>query len=444
MPPPRRSARLPRTRNAAAGRWQIALAPVLALLAVSALLILWAWSSPAWRSSALLAAVAASAGAAVLAAVRMAGQFRQREAVAGEYQGAQAQLARSESQLSSIVDAAMDAIITVDAAQRIVMFNAAAEAMFHWTRDEALGAPLSELIPERYRGTHGDHVRHFGETNTKSRRMGGLRIVTGRRRDGLEFPIDASISQTRNGDAHLYTVILRDISARIEAEEALRRSKAELQELGAVAHVAREQEKSRVARELHDELGQALTMLKMDVAWCRSHVPDAMPEFAVRLDRMEALLKSTVASTRRIAADLRPLMLDDLGLVPALEWLVENFTQRSGVPCELSIDIGPTDLEKTHSSAVFRIVQESLTNIAKHADAANAVVSVARDDRTLTIRVRDDGAGFVAQDPRKPNSYGLVGLRERAAMLGGQASIETSVGSGTTVEVRLPMEAAAP
>ncbi len=126
-------------------------------------------------------------------------------------------------------------------------------------------------------------------------------------------------------------MILRDVTARVRAEEALRRSKEELQELGAAAHQAREQEKSRIARELHDELAQSLTALQMDVAWCKEKIPPGENGFAKKLERMEALLNTTVAATRRIAADLRPLMLDDLGLLPAVEWLVENFTQRTGV-----------------------------------------------------------------------------------------------------------------
>jgi PAS domain S-box-containing protein len=352
---------------------------------------------------------------------------------------AESLLERSESRLLGILDSAMDAIITVDEAQRIVMFNAAAEAMFECPRAEALGAPLTWFIPERFRSAHAAHVRAFGEGGIVSRRMGALRIVTGLRRTGEEFPIDASISQLSGRDGKLYTVILRDVSARVRAEEALRHSKEELHELASAAHRAREQEKSRIARELHDELGQALTALRMDVAWCRAKIPGGSDSVAARLERMEEMLEATVAATRRIAADLRPLMLDDLGLLPALEWLVENFTQRTDIPCALAVGGDELDLPDMEATAVFRAVQESLTNVARHAQASRVDVAIEHGDSQVTVRVRDDGVGFSLEESRKPNSFGLLGLRERAALLGGEALVTSAPGRGTHIEVRFPV-----
>jgi hypothetical protein len=352
---------------------------------------------------------------------------------------AESLLADSEARLRGILDSAMDAIITIDESQHIVLFNAAAEAMFGCPKDEAVGAPLAWFIPERFRSAHSSHVRSFGETGTASRRMGAQRIVTGVRRNGEEFPIDASISQVTERGSKFYTVILRDVTARAFSEEALRRSREELQELGAAANQAREQEKSRIARELHDELAQALTALQMDVAWCKEKLPAGQGRFAQKLERMETLLDTTVTATRRIAADLRPLMLDDLGLLPAVEWLVEKFTQRTGVPCELAVSTSELKLNDANSTAVFRIVQESLANVAKHARASRAEVAIGQNGSGITISVRDDGLGFSPQDPRKPNSFGLVGLRERAYLLGGEATIISAPGCGTNIEVRLPV-----
>lgn len=355
--------------------------------------------------------------------------------------GSERLLARSEARLRGILDSAMDAIITVDDDQKIVLFNAAAEAVFGCPRDQAIGAPLSWFIPERFRGDHSAHIRRFGETGTPARRMGAQRIVTGLRRNGEEFPIDASISHiTEESGSKFYTVILRDVTERVRAEQALKQSKEDLRELAAMSQSLREREKSHVARELHDELAQALTALKMDVSWIAERLPPGNTPVSAKVSTVLSLLDATVAATRRISSDLRPLLLDDLGLVPAIEWLVQNFTQRSGVACELAMGSGSLDLEEPYASAVFRIVQESLTNVARHARATQVEVTFERTDSAIGIRVRDNGRGFSASDPRKPKTFGLMGLRERAGLLGGEATVESEPGRGTTVIVTLPME----
>ncbi len=356
-----------------------------------------------------------------------------------ERQRAQDLLSQSEARLRSILDSAMDAIITVDESQHIVLFNAAAETVFGCPRDQAIGAPLAWFIPERFRRDHAAHLRHFGETGTSSRRMGAQRIVTGLRRNGEEFPIDASISHVSQNGEKFYTVILRDVTERVRAEEALHRSKEELRELASAANSVREQEKSRIARELHDELAQALTALKMDVSWVRERLPAEQVSIAEKLSAMQQMLDSTVAATRRISADLRPLMLDDLGLMPAAEWLVQNFRQRTGIACELALGVPELELRDPHATAVFRILQESLTNIARHAQASLVEVTLDVEDRAVVLTVHDNGRGFVPEESRKPNSFGLMGLRERAYLLGGEVRIDSGRGRGTTVEVRIPL-----
>jgi hypothetical protein len=349
-------------------------------------------------------------------------------------------LARSEARLRGILDSAMDAIITVDSRQHIVLFNHAAEDVFGCPRDQAIGAPLSWFIPERFRHVHGEMVQRFGEAGATSRRMGAQRIVMGLRRNGEEFPIDASISHITEEGERFFTVILRDVTERVKAEHALRESRDELRELALTASTVREQEKSRIARELHDELGQALTALKIDVGWLREHLASSPDAVMSKLGSMQVLLDGTVASARRISADLRPLMLDDLGLVAACEWLAHNFQQRTGTPCELVLGAGDMDLHDPYATAVFRVLQESLTNIAKHADASQVEVTLERGGDTVTLTVRDNGRGFTPGGPRKQGSYGLVGLRERAYLLGGDIRIESAPGQGTFIEMRLPIE----
>lgn len=352
---------------------------------------------------------------------------------------AEGSLARSEARLRGILNSAMDAIVTVDDRQHIVLFNAAAEAVFGCPREEAIGAPLSWFIPERFRAEHTGHIRRFGETDTNSRRMASQRIVTGLRRNGEEFPIDASISQITEDGQKFYTVILRDVTLRVKADAALRRSKEELLEFSTAANQLREQEKRRIARELHDELAQALTGLKMDVAWIKSKLPATSQPLTDKLNSMEALLDSTVAATRRISSDLRPMMLDDLGLLPATEWLTQNFSERTGIRCKLTLADPDIELQDPHATTIYRVLQESLTNVAKHARASNVDVRLERADGELVLTVRDDGAGFSLDTSRKPNSYGLIGLRERVFLLGGKVRIDSAPGDGARIEVRLPL-----
>jgi PAS domain S-box-containing protein len=326
----------------------------------------------------------------------------------------------------------MDGIISVDDRQRIVMYNRAAEKMFGWSPDEVAGKPLDLLIPERYRGGHGSQVRRFGATGTTSRRMGHQTVLYALRKDGAEFPIEASISQLQTPEGKVYTVILRDVTERVRAQ-------GELAAFASESTGVREQEKSRIARELHDELAQSLTALKMDSIWLREHLGGVPEPVLAKLASMQVLLDGTVSAARRISSDLRPLMLDDLGLVAACEWLAQNFQQRTGVPCELQVDES-LDLQEPHATGVFRIVQESLANVAKHAGATRVEVELRPLGGQLLVRVQDDGIGFRPNAPRKPQSLGLVGLRERAQLLHGELKVDSTLGAGTRVEARIPLQ----
>lgn len=340
----------------------------------------------------------------------------------------QSRLAR---RLSGLLDSAMDGIITVDEQQRIVLYNQAAEKIFGWPGQQVMGRPLDMLIPERYRSGHLEHVRRFAATGVTSRRMGDGTVIHGLRSTGEEFPMDASISQLETAEGKLFTVILRDVTDRIRAQD-------DLAKLAAEAGAIREQEKSRVARELHDELAQSLTALKMDTIWVKENLGAGVETVQAKLDEMLKMLDASVASTRRIAADLRPLVLDDLGLMPAIEWLVQSFMERTGMACQLVAD-EDLELGEPYATAVFRIVQESLVNVAKHSKARRVRVGVELAGSHLTLSVRDDGVGFDTGSGRKLHSLGLAGLRERAQLLKGTVDVRSRPGEGTTVEARIPV-----
>lgn len=344
-----------------------------------------------------------------------------------------------EERLASMVETAMDAIIAMDESHNVVLFNKAAESIFGRQRASAIGQKLEMLLPERHRAGHTHHVAAFGRTGVTSRRMGDQTVLMGLRATGEEFPIDASISQQGEPGQKIYTVILRDVSLRVQNQRELQRSREEIRELASVSQTAREQERSRVARELHDEIGGALTALKMDTAWISERLPSSEAVLADKLTNMRSMLDITVAATRRISSDLRPMMLDDLGLAAAAEWLVNEFQHRTGIVCELAIALPEADLSDALATAVFRILQESLTNITKHANATHAEITLDSEEGTLTLTVRDNGRGFDTALPRAPRSFGLIGMRERVSLLGGQIRVESIPGDGTIVEARIPL-----
>ena len=350
-------------------------------------------------------------------------------------------LEESQARLNGIFEGAPDAIISVDETQTLVQANPAAARMFGRSEASMLGAKLSEFIPERYRPAHDGHVRAFGTSAVVTRRMSSLRVVHGLRSDGAEFPIDASISQVTIAGKKLYTVILRDITDEYRAKNELEQSRKELRELTSALEYVQEEERKRIAQELHDDLGQQLTVMKMDAALIKSKLGVEQRDALRVAERLEKVLTRTVQSVRRISTALRPAMLDDLGLVPALEELVQHIALHSGLECKLDAS---EDLEVSDHLAtpLFRVTQESLNNVVKHARATEVTVSLfENDDSALVLTIRDNGVGIAPDDPRKRKSFGLIGMRERIYALGGEFAVRSRPQAGTTIEVRIPLPA---
>ena len=333
----------------------------------------------------------------------------------------------------------MDAIITVDSALNIVMFNAAAEKIFRCSAASAIGGTLDRFIPDRFRAAHRGHVERFGRTGTTTRTMGAHLQLFGLRADGEEFPIDASISQVASGGKKFYTVILRDITERKAAEIALKRTYDELRELSSAMHDVREAERLRIARELHDELAQWLTAIKMDVSWIAARLPPDQARLVERTEKTKGLVDTTVAAVRRIAADLRPVMLDDLGLVATLEHLLHELSQRTGLVVSLDADDAGVEFGEPLASSLYRMVQEALTNVVRHAGATEARIELRAREGDLVLTVSDNGKGIDMAVAAASKSYGIMGIRERAHTLGGAARIERMEAGGTRVEIVVPV-----
>jgi signal transduction histidine kinase len=230
----------------------------------------------------------------------------------------------------------------------------------------------------------------------------------------------------------------QEARAREQAEDEQRRSFKQLRALAGRIQTAREEERARVAREIHDELGQALTAIKIDLT---ALLPNVLADPAPDLQRQQTvfrLLDEAIYSVRRIATDLRPGVLDDLGLMAAIEWAVDEFQARTGIESYVSLPDADLALDAQSATALFRILQEALTNVARHARATQVAVRLAQDGGDLSLEVRDNGRGIREEQMADGRSLGVLGMRERAILLGGEFSIASTPENGTTVAVRIP------
>ncbi len=240
-------------------------------------------------------------------------------------------------------------------------------------------------------------------------------------------------------NGHVCRSILVDLTDRKLIEEKLKHSSEVLRDLCTHHESVREEERRKVAREIHDELGQALLALKMDVAMLSENLNDVSPLLQGKTSSMMNLINRTVESVRNIATNLRPAVLD-LGVVPALEWLIDEYIKHVGLNCFFETNEDDLQLPDEVATGIFRIVQESLTNVARHARASKVEITLLHENGELCLMVKDDGIGVDVSKSMARKSYGLTGIRERAIMMGGELSLDSSPGKGATLTVVVPME----
>jgi PAS domain S-box-containing protein len=256
-------------------------------------------------------------------------------------------------------------------------------------------------------------------------------------RKGAPLPVHLSLNPLRLDKTRAVCLIASDLSEMKRAEQELRESSEQLRKLAAHLLSVREEERARISREVHDELGQLLTAVKMDLAWLEGRLPQRNRQMLKRIGSTRQLADSIIQSIRRISTELRPAVLD-LGLAEAVEWQVHEFQARSGIQCKVRL-LTREVVASNASTALFRICQETLTNVARHAKATRAEVVLQKQRDRLVLLIRDNGRGFSQADASLSKSLGLLGMGERAAMLGGQVNISSVRGKGTTVTAWIPI-----
>jgi len=350
----------------------------------------------------------------------------------------------SEERYRALVDLSPEAIV-VHANGTIVYVNEATVRLLAAPSREALiGRSFLEFVPPEYKP---DVIRRMAAPEEEVRKEGPL-LVKATRGDGQEFYLEALGSRITYRGLPAAQVILRDISDRVRAYEEIRASREQLRSLSTHLQSVRESERGAIAREIHDELGGALTALKLDLATFEDALPgeeahDLRAGLVEKIESMSALIDGTVQTMRRIITQLRPVLLDSLGLSAAIEWLAEDFEHRTGITCRTRVRGEEFAGDRDRATAVYRIVQETLTNVARHSGATQVELSMESDDRAFRLSVRDNGRGITGEEMAAAGSFGIIGMKERTLILGGELTIASDERGGTTVALTLPLGAAA-
>ena len=342
--------------------------------------------------------------------------------------------------LEAVLNAVPLAILTVDSKGRIISWNRGAEQMFGWTKEEATGKVFPAVPPSGLRGYLDAIGRGF-----KGESLAG-HIRERRKKDGMTINASIAYAPVMDCDGRIESVIvvIDDVTERTRAEKELEQSHEKLRNMSRRLESIREQEKKKIALEIHDELGQMLTALKMDLSVMHEGLLNeehaSRSEMTRQLVSAVRLIDSAIDTVRRIAADLRPGILDHLGLEAAVSDLAKSFEKRAGIACRLKMRLGDTKLGQEESIALYRIVQESLTNVARHSKATIVSIRADRKDGVLSVEIFDNGKGITNSQVSSHASLGIFGMRERAEAIGASFSVGSGKGGGTVVRIRLPIK----
>jgi len=318
---------------------------------------------------------------------------------------------------------------------RILGVNEAAVRHLGYSREQFRRMTVLDLRPPEERPRLQEEVKDI-----EGHRFSGLWKL--RRRDGSIIAVEILSHDMPFAERPARVVLANDVTERLLGEEKLRRSYEELRALSARLETVREEESTRIAREVHDEVGQALTAIKIDLVEVSRALEGAAgaPEAALeRLRGVGRLLDDTMDVVHRISTELRPGVLDVLGLETAVEWQLEEFRKRTGIACRLDAELDGAAVDSARSTVVFRVLQELLTNVARHAGAREVTAALLARDGALRFDLSDDGRGITAREVDAPQSFGLAGIRERVAHVGGSVDIRGESGRGTRVRVVIPL-----
>ena len=345
-------------------------------------------------------------------------------------------LKESEERYRDLVEKAGIAIITDDEQGNIRYFNEKFAEIFGYSMAEMKELSYDSLV-------HPDdlnNIRKIHKKRIQNKRIPARFEFRGKKKDGSDIFLEAdAVKFKENGAITGTRSYIRDITEQKRMADEIKSSREILRSLAAYLQSVREEERTNISREIHDELGQALTALKMDLFWIKGNLSKKPQMIETKTEEMISLTDTIIKTVKKISSDLRPGLLDDLGLVPAIEWQTQEFQERMQIPCRLKIDSEKMTIEKEESTALFRIFQEALTNIARHAQATNVKVMLDIKKNMVVLKVQDNGTGITKDKVNSPLSLGLVGMMERAKSFGGEVVILGKENEGTSVTVKIPV-----
>jgi PAS domain S-box-containing protein len=321
----------------------------------------------------------------------------------------------------------------------ILEVNQTALQTYGYTREELLQLSVLKLRAEE------DHQRiaEFAQRMLHSEEPVSKGIWRHLKKNGETMFMDITSHRIEYNNRKAILSLAKDITIQYKAEEELKKTYEDIRRLNAHLQSIREEERASIAREIHDELGQQLTGLKMDAAWLAKKLSDRNDGIQHKLSDMLLLIDTTVKTVRRISSDLRPGVLDDLGLIAALEWQSSEFQKRSGITCSFISDYSRQEPERNVATGIFRVYQEALTNVMRHAGATAVTAKLESTDSEVVLTITDNGKGFEQDEANGKKTLGLVGMKERAVMLGGNLVISSIAGEGTTITLKVPLNSSA-
>ena len=339
-----------------------------------------------------------------------------------------------EGNFRDVIEFSPVAFLIADPSLHIVQVNALAMQLFDLPRKAMQGKPLEELIAQ---GPHHVHAYTPGDTLDPPDMPHGIVELNCRRGDGAVFTADVTFGHLKTVNGGLFVIVVQDNTDRKRMLADIQESRQTLRDYAIKIELAREDERKSIAREVHDEFGQVLTGLRMELSLVRMQFGNRFEDLDAKIESMSSLTDRAINEVRSIATHLRPTAMD-MGLVPSIEWLRDEFVRQTQVPCVLSIADRDLTLDEARSMVMYRILQESLTNITKYAKAKRVEILLKSDGLHVSMLISDDGCGFHVESRGSKKTFGILGMQERAMSLNGSLKITSEVGVGTQVYLRIP------